>query len=36
MREPPPGTMSGQHRQTPIYLPSSGQHEITCGSTPTR
>jgi len=23
--------MSGQHRQTPIYLQSSGQHEITYG-----
>ena len=23
--------MSGQHRQTPIYLPSSGQDEITYG-----
>jgi hypothetical protein len=22
-----PGAMSGQHRQTPIYLPSSGQDE---------
>jgi hypothetical protein len=27
MREPPPGAMSGQRRQAPIYLPSSGQDE---------